>query len=159
MIRVVRRTRLDLPLEAAWAWLADLDRLVTADPLHQSVSYVGERRSGVGTVMLVPHGLRYGPRMPRRLTITHWEPPRRIRWTDVDVAPTRRTRVFPHSEEFVLEPLADGATLLGDTVTGSLNLRVPVLGAFAEMLLEALVVRTVVRHQSAYLRAHVTWGQ
>lgn len=136
--------------------MADLERLVTADVLHQSVRFLTERRGGVGTEMLVPHGLRFGPRMPRRLRVTHWEPGRRIRWTDVDAARWRRKYVFPHSEEFLLTPLDDQTTLLTDTITGGLNLRVPLLGYVAERLLETLVVRRVVSHQGRYLRAHIT---
>ena len=155
MIRVQRRTMLAVPIEDAWAWIADLERLVTADVLHQSARFTTERRSGVGTEMLVPHGLRFGPRMPRRLRITHWEPGRRIRWTDVDAVHWRRTYVFPHAEEFVLSPLDERTTLLTDTVTGGLNLRVPLVGRGAEKLLEALVVRRVVAHQGHYLRTHI----
>lgn len=157
MIRVQRRTTLAVPIEAAWAWVADLERLVTTGMLHQSVRFTTERRRGVGTEMLVPHGLRFGPRMRRRLRVTQWEPGRRIRWTDVDAAGVswRRKHVFPHAEEFVLTPLDERTTLLTDTVTGSLNLRVPVVGRAAEKLLEALVVRHVVAHQGRYLRAHI----
>ncbi len=155
MIRVQQRTTLAVPIADAWAWMADLERLVTADVLHQSVRFTTERRRGVGTEMLVPHGLRFGPRMRRRLRITHWEPGRRIRWTDVDAVHWRRTYVFPHAEEFVLTPLDERTTLLTDTVTGGLNLRVPVVGRAAEKLLESLVVRRVVAHQGRYLRAHI----
>ena len=159
MIRVVRRTRLVVPLEVAWAWLADLERLVLADILHQEVRFVGSQRAGVGTVMLVPHGLAYGPRMLRRLSVTHWQPPRRLRWTDVDVSRWGQRHVFPHSEEFRLEALDAHTTLLTDTVTGTLNLRVPLLGALAERALEWAVVRQVVRHQGAALQRHIVLGQ
>lgn len=155
MIRVQQRIVLAVPVEDAWAWMADLERLVTADVLHQAVQFTTERQSGVGTEMLVPHGLRFGPRMLRRLHVTHWEPLRRIRWTDVDAVHWRRKYVFPHAEEFVLTALDDRTTLLTDTVTGGLNLRVPLLGRGAEKLLEALVVRRVVAHQGRYLRVHI----
>lgn len=157
MIRVRQRTALAVPIEEAWAWMADLERLVTADLLHRSVTFLTERRDGVGTEMVVPHGLRIGPRMRRRLRVTHWEPGRRIRWTDVDAAGAswRRKHVFPHAEEFVLTPLDARTTLLTDTVTGSLNLSVPLLGRAADTMLEALVVRRVVVHQGRYLRAHI----
>ncbi len=158
MIRVQQRIVLAVPVEDAWAWMADLERLVTADMLHQSVRFTTERQSGVRTEMLVPHGLRFGPRMPRLLRVTHWEPQRRIRWTDIDAIHWRRTYVFPHAEEFVLTALDDRTTLLTDTVTGSLNLRVPLLGRAAERLFEALVVRRVVAHQGRYLRAHISRG-
>lgn len=155
MIRVQQRIVLAVPLDDAWAWMADLERLVTADVLHRSVRFLTQRHSGVGTEMLVPHGLRFGPRMARRLRVTHWEPGRRIRWTDVDAIHWRRKHVFPHAEEFVLTPLDERTTLLTDTVTGSLNVRVPLLGRAAENLLETLVVRRVVAHQGQYLRAHI----
>lgn len=155
MIRVTRRTRLAVPLEDAWEWLADLERLVRADLLHQEVRFISDQRAGVGTVMLVPHGLAYGPRMPRRLTITHWQPPHRLRWTDVAVSRWGRRHIFPHSEEFRLEALDARTTLLTDTVTGALNLRVPVLGALAERALELAVVRQVVSHQGRTLRRRI----
>lgn len=155
MIRVQQRLQLAMPIADAWAWMADLEPLVTADVLHQSVHFLTEQHSGVGTEMLVPHGLRFGPRLPRRLRITHWEPERRIRWTDVDAVLWRRKYVFPHAEEFLLTPLDEHTTLLTDTVTGGLNLRIPLLGELAERLLEALVVRRVVAHQGRYLRAHI----
>ena len=157
MIRVQERIVLDVPVRDAWRWMADLERLVTVDVLHQAVRFTTERREGVGTEMLVPHGLRYGPRMSRRLRVTHWAPGRRIRWTDVDAAvrPWRRRHIFPHAEEFVLTPLDERTTLLTDTVTGGLNLRVPLLGRAAEKLLESLVVRRVVALQGRYLRAHI----
>jgi hypothetical protein len=155
VIRVVERTVLPVPAARVWWWMADLERLVTADVLHQSVSFVGPRRAGAGTVMVVPHGLRLGPRMRRRIRVTQWEPGRRIRWTDVEVSPTLRRYVFPHAEEFVLTPLGDSATLLTDTVTGSLNLRIPLVGALAERLLERLVVRRVVHHQARTLRQRI----
>ena len=155
MIRVQQRIQLAAPIADAWDWMADLERLVTADVLHQSVRFLTEQHSGVGTEMLVPHGLRFGPHLPRRLRITHWEPERRIRWTDVDAVPWRRKHVFPHAEEFLLTPLDQRTTLLTDTVTGGLNLRIPLVSEIAERLLEALVVRRVVAHQARYLRAHI----
>jgi hypothetical protein len=155
MIRVIRRTQLAAPLEVAWAWLADLERLVLADLLHREARFIGGQRAGVGTVLLVPHGLAHGPRMLRRLTITHWQPPHRLRWTDVSVSRWGRRHIFPHSEEFRLEALDARTTLLIDTVTGALNLRVPLLGALAERALEVAVVRQIVRHQGRTLRRSI----
>lgn len=150
MIHVVEKVRLDVPLDLAWEWLANLDRLTVANLLHRGARFLTEEHDGPGATLIVDHGLAIGPLVPRHVRISHWDRGQRIRWTDVD--PAWPTYLFPHSEEFRLEPLPDGATLLVDEVKGSLNLPIPLLGSIADNVFERLFVAPVVRHQCAFFR-------
>jgi hypothetical protein len=144
---------LDVPIDIAWNWLADLDRLTVANLLHRRAHYITKRHDGPGATLIVDHSIGIGPLVPRRVRISHWDAGKRIRWTDVDQK--RPTYLFPHSEEFRLERLSDGATLLTDEVKGSLNLPIPLVGQLVDLLFERIFVAPVVRQQVWYLRRQI----
>lgn len=151
MIDVVITTRLSVSVEAAWTWLADLDRLMAANLFHREAHFLGTRQRGVGVRANVPHGLAIGPAVPRILSVTHWDEGQRIRWTDTD--PRFRRYAFPHSEQFRLEPLGDAATLLIDEVHGTLNL--PIARDVTDKIAEKLLMQPVVRRQLAFLKNQI----
>lgn len=148
MIHVVETTELNVPLDVAWEWLSDLERLTTVGVFHRAARFDGARRSGVGARLIVDHGLAVGPALPRLVRITHWEARRRIRWTEVG-EPLRKY-AFPHSQEFRLAPLTASATLLTDEVRGTFNL--PVVRGPTDRLLETLLTRPAVRLECRALR-------
>ena len=151
MIHVVERARLDVPIDVAWTFLSDLERLATVNLFHRTARFAGGQRAGARARFMLDHGLPRGPVRPRLVRITHWEERRRIRWTEVD--PSHPRYLFPHSQEFRLEPLVENATLLTDEVRGTLNL--PVFLAWADKVLEALLVRRVVRLECATLKKQI----
>jgi len=148
MIHVVETIRLNVPVDVAWEWLVDLERLTTIGVFHRVARFDRERRPGVGTRLIVDHGFAVGPALPRLVRITHWEERRRIRWTEVG-DPLRRY-AFPHSQEFRLEPLPTGATLLTDEVRGTFNL--PLVRGPTDRLLEVLLTRPAVRLECLALK-------
>lgn len=148
MIHVVEKTQLDVPISVAWAWLSDLERLTTVGIFHRKARFEGEQRRGVGTRLVVDHGFGVGPVLPRRVRVTHWEEPHRIRWTEVG-EPLRKY-AFPHSQEFRLEPLSENLTLLTDEVRGTFNL--PLVRALTDRTLEVLLTRRAVRRECADLK-------
>ena len=119
-MHVVERLLLPTPRALVWEQLADLSWLATVNLFHQRAQFVSAQQRGIGTRLIVDHGLTLGPRMPRLVRVTHWDEGRRIRWTDVDPAyPTYR---FPHAEQFILADADGAATWLTDELTGTLNL-------------------------------------
>ena len=148
MIYVVEKVRLDVPVAVAWEWLADLEWLATVGVFHHRARFVGERRQGVGTRLILEHRLIAGPVFPRLLRVTHWDEQRRVRWTEIDPHLTRY--LFPHSQQFLLEPLGAAATLLTDEVRGTFNL--PLLRDPTDKLAEWLTVRRAVRLECAHFR-------
>jgi hypothetical protein len=145
IIHVVEQVRLEVPVAVAWAWLADLERLVAVNMFHCGARFDGSQRQGAGTRLWVDHRFFAGPIFPRLVRITHWEELRRIGWVEIDPAHPRY--FFPHSEQFRLTPLGPDTTLLTDEIRGSLNL--PVFERSADRLLAWLTVRRAMRRQCA----------
>jgi hypothetical protein len=151
IIHVVEQVRLEVPVAVAWAWLADLERLVTVNMFHCGARYEGAQRRGAGTRLVVDHRFFAGPVFPRLVRITHWEEPRRIGWVEIDPAHARY--FFPHSEQFRLTPLGPDTTLLTDEIRGSLNL--PIGERPADRLLTWLTVRRAVQRQCIYFARQI----
>ncbi|HEX5416434.1 MAG TPA: SRPBCC family protein [Chloroflexota bacterium] len=153
MIHVVHQIRLEVPIAVAAERLADLEWLSTLNAFHRRTRVEGERRSGVGTRLVVDHGFPIGPTVPRVVRITHWEDGRRIRWTDVD--PIFPGYLFPHSEQFCLTPLGEHVTLLTDELKGTLSPRVPGVGLL-DAVFARLIVRRAIALQCARLRREIS---
>lgn len=151
MIHVVYQVRLDVPIAVAAERLADLAWLSTLNAFHRRTRVVDEGKSGVGARLVVDHGFPVGPTVPRAVRITHREEGR-IRWTDVD--PILPGYLFPHSEQFLLTPLGEHATLLTDELKGTLGPRVPG-AARLDALFERLIVRRAIALQCARLRREI----
>jgi hypothetical protein len=152
MIHVIERVRLEASIDLAWRRLTDVEWLLSANVFHQRVCFQTYERRGAGTRAIVDHGLPLGPRVPRLVRISHWDEGVRIRWTDVD--PKYPIHRFPHAEEIRLTSLDDGATLLSDELTGTLNLQPPRLGTLPDRAFTS-VVRWAVRRQCRYFSATI----
>ena len=149
MIHVLERVRLDAPLAVAWAWLSDLERLLTVNLFHAAAFVVDPPRAGLR--VRLDHRWGPSPTFYRQARLTHWEPLRRIGW--VEIEPRHPKGAFPHSQQITLAPLGAHATLLTNELRGSLNL--PFVKRPADRLAQRLIVAPVVRRECAYLRAHI----
>jgi hypothetical protein len=150
VIRVLERVRLDVPPAVAWAWLSDLERLLTVNLFH-AAAFVPAGPPRPGVRVRLDHRWGPGPTFHRQARLTHWEPLRRVGW--VEIEPRHPKGAFPHSQQITLAPLGAHATLLTNELRGSLNL--PFIKRPADRLAQRLIVAPVVRRECAYLRAHI----
>lgn len=75
MARIEVATVIEATPDEVWSSVADLSTHVDWMEDAHEITFVGERRSGVGTVMLVD--TRVGPiRLEDRMEVTEWEPSR-----------------------------------------------------------------------------------
>jgi hypothetical protein len=150
VIHVVQKVELDLPTSEAWEQLSNLEWLMRANVFHQRIRFVGGLTHGVGAKAFVGHGLPIGPLIPRIVRVTHWDEGRRIRWTDVD--PKYPKYLFPHSEEFRLEPLSANACLLTDELRGTINLPGRTISGLVDRAFGVILAGWAVRRQCVYFR-------
>lgn len=151
MLYVRESLRIEAPVAVAWAWISDLERLMTVNEFHVAMRFETEQRRGKGTRAVIDHSFFGSAPQPRPARITHWEEGKGIGW--VETHPVNPRRNFPHSSQFRLEALSEGATLLTDELRGSLNL--PFAGGLADRLLRDLLAARLVRKECAYLKEHI----
>ncbi|WP_437677368.1 SRPBCC family protein [Sorangium sp. So ce131] len=151
MLYIQESTRIEAPIEVAWAWLSDLERLMRVNDFHVAMRFETDQRRGKGTRVFIDHSFFGSAPEPRVARVTHWEEGAGIGWVETAIKDPKSN--FPHSSQYRLKPLPDGATLLTDELRGSLNLRY--LGKVADRLMQDVFVSRVVRRECAYLKAHI----
>jgi len=151
MLHIQQSVRVEAPLEIAWAWISDLERLMQVNEFHVAKRFETEQRRGKGTRVLIDHSFFGSAPEPRTARVTHWEEGIGIGWVETSLEDPRNN--FPHSSQYRLEPLSDGATLISDELRGSLNLRY--LGKVADKLLQEVFVSRVVRRECVHLKMHI----
>jgi hypothetical protein len=154
MIRVVERVVLPVPVETAWERLSDLAWLMNVNVFHRRVRFIGSQHRGAGAQAVVDHGLPLGLSVPRIVRVTHWDEGCRIRWTDVDA--NYPAYLFPHAEEFRLDPLGASTTLLTDRLTGTLYVHRGPLSRALDDAFAATVATWSVRRQCRLFRAELS---
>jgi hypothetical protein len=153
MIHVVREVRLEVPLPVAWKWLSNLEGLLLVNMLHREARFENELRRGVGTTAIVPHGLWVGPKMPRRVRVTHWEEFRCIGWVDLDLKYPKYT--FPHSQQFRLEAVGEKATVLTNELRGSLNFPIGAVGSIVDRFLQKTVTSFLIDQECKLIKGQI----
>ncbi|XXY46489.1 SRPBCC family protein [Sorangium sp. So ce269] len=151
MLYIQESIRVEAPIEIAWAWISDLERLMKVNEFHVSMRFETEQRRGKGTCAHIVHSFFGSAPEVRGARVTHWEEGAGIGWVETDLKEPRGN--FPHSSQYRLKPLPDGATLLSDELRGSLNL--PFLGKVADRLLQDVFASRIVRRECAYMKAHI----
>jgi ligand-binding SRPBCC domain-containing protein len=151
MLHILQSVRIEVPVEIAWAWISDLERLTQVNAFHVSMRFETEQRQGKGTRMLIEHSFFGSAPEPRLARVTHWEEGTGIGWVETSLEDPRNN--FPHSSQYRLEALPDGATLVSDELRGSLNLRY--LGKVVDKLMQEVVVSRVMRRECVYLKTQI----
>jgi ligand-binding SRPBCC domain-containing protein len=151
MLHIQQSIRVEAPLEIAWAWLSNLERIMRVNEFHVTMRFETAQRSGKGTCVLIDHSFFGSAPEPRRARVTHWEEGAGIGWVETSLTEPRHN--FPHSQQFRLESLPGGATQISDELRGSLNLRY--LGKVADKLMQEVFVSRVVRRECVYLKMHI----
>ncbi|WP_437968285.1 SRPBCC family protein [Sorangium sp. So ce260] len=151
MLYIQESIRIEAPIEVAWAWMSDLERLTQVNEFHVAMRFETEQRRGKGTRVLIDHSFFGSSPEARGARVTHWEEGAGIGWVETDLKEPRTG--FPHSSQYRLKALPDGATLVSDELRGSLNL--PFLGKIADRLLRDMFASRIVRRECAYLKEHI----
>lgn len=151
MLYVRESVRIEVPVAIAWAWISDLERLMTVNDFHVAMRFESDQRRGKGTRTVIDHSFFGGAPQPRPARITHWEEGKGIGWVETDARDPKRN--FPHSSQFRLEAVSEGATVLTDELRGSMNL--PFAGGLADRLLRDLLAARLVRKECAFLKEHI----
>ena len=123
MTRMNERIRTSLPIEEAFAYLADFANSEEWDPGVDSARRVGDGPVGVGARYQL--GVRQGDRVvPMEYRITHYEPPRRVVLVGSGsrIEATDEIRFEREGDETVVDYTAD------IVLTGVLRLVQPFLG-------------------------------
>ncbi len=151
MIYVRDSVRVEAPPAIVWAWLSDLERVMKVNAFHVGMRFATERRRGKGTLAIVDHSFFGSPIQRREARVTHWEEGKGLGWVETD--PRAPKHIFPHSSQYRLEPLPDGATLVTDELRGSLN--APFAGDMLDTLMQDQWIVRVMRDECKTLKAHV----
>ncbi|WP_434045865.1 MULTISPECIES: SRPBCC family protein [Sorangium] len=151
MLYIQESIRLEAPIEIAWAWMSDLERLTKVNDFHVAMRFDTDQRRGKGTRVIIDHSFFGSAPEPRGARVTHWEEGTGIGWVETDLKEPRSN--FPHSSQYRLKPLPGGATLLSDELRGSLNL--PFLGKAADRLLQDVFASRVVRRECVHLKEQI----
>jgi ligand-binding SRPBCC domain-containing protein len=151
MLHIRESIRVEAPISVVWAWLSDLERLMTVNDFHVAMRFITDQRRGKGTLAVIEHSFFGSAPQPREARVTHWEEGKGIGWVETDAKDPKGN--FPHSSQYRLEALSDGATLLVDELRGSLNLRFG--GKLADRLLQNVFVSRVVRRECAHMKERI----
>jgi ligand-binding SRPBCC domain-containing protein len=151
MVYIRESMRIEAPVSVVWAWMSDLERLMTVNDFHVAMRFETDQRRGKGTRAVIDHSFFGSAVQPRPARVTHWEEGKGIGWVETDATNPRDN--FPHSSQFRLEALGENATLLVDELRGSLNL--PFGGRRLEKVAQDLFIARVMRRESAHLKEQI----
>ncbi|WP_437725118.1 SRPBCC family protein [Sorangium sp. So ce861] len=151
MLYIQESIRIEAPIEVAWAWMSDLERLMQVNEFHVAMRFETDQRRGKGARVLIDHSFFGSAPEARGARVTHWEEGAGIGWVETDLKAPKSG--FPHSSQYRLKPLPGGATLVTDELRGSLNL--PFLGKVADRLLRDMFASKIVRRECTTLKARI----